>query len=530
MDLDLFERETTSTETARRPSMDVERMIGSTTAVEYGNYGYVIGNTDVLQVAVVLKCVAVAAIHSDRIQKRVGVYFRQNDTNLGVFIVDQDGSYFDEETAADFTRAVNGAEMGLERLREISSSVLIGYTEHRRVKEIYYAVEEMIRQIGSVGFRCKSLVGVGLPELFYDVANSGENETYVEFIKRSFLRLRELTDTSLHVAVDTAGGAMVECIEELNENQEMRVTHLMPTVKNKKQGAEYVYNFKKIPRVQSSGCLTGSFDAMGTRLVFYKENSTNLRIYDGDVLGSYVINYIDNLLRAISKEVDLSISRGIVLNELTSTVCMDYLTNRGIEFTLTGLEVKHMQEKTKIYDISVLSNPEGYLTASCSSKAVALLERAREAATSEKVTRSVDILLTLCRMLGRNCSDGLATLYCFKAILKSHYDLNLYKKTHTRILTVKLKQGISLSYNKVVSPVYLQKHINYYTRKCRGRVVLRKNGSNPNGTELVIFTEASSEEQCDILCLKIADLFYENCGGIGEYPAISYSIIYGFEE
>lgn len=263
----------------------------------------------------------------------------------------------------------------------------------------------------------------------------------------AFIELQSLTNANIQISVDIAEGLVRKYVDHFNQNTVSYVEILEHiSTEKKKSGAGYLYEYKKKPKVAASNTLVGVFSKYANKLLFYKESAGKLRIFDGDSICGFLAVHIKELLNEIVLNSDTSnnnldnttdndinlneISFGVILSDMSSTVCMDYLKYINIDFMLSSGSFKAMVENNNGYEIGLAWTPTGHGTVRFSKSAVMKLEKIVETYEMNKskniqnnsVTKQVKpakILLTLYKLFGKYCTDAFGTLLVCKGDRKS---------------------------------------------------------------------------------------------------------------
>ena len=130
------------------------------------------------------------------------------------------------------------------------------------------------------------------------------------------------------------------------------------------------------------------------------------------------------------------------------------------------------------------------------------------------------VLNSLSKLFDPCIGDPLANFLIISAMIDLEFPV--YKSRPTRDLTIKLKDKSVISfdsYNQVLTPLGLQNKIDEFMRNYKGSGFFRC-----SGTEDVvrIHVEGKRQNVADELCVVVAQVIYDECGGVGHYPEISY--------
>ena len=470
-------------------------------------YGYQLAVADVTT-NFISKVLNACLNRSRKFKKPLGILISYR-SSLKFKFVDVTGKFFTTEDGLEFNASLEqkfSTSAGGQVIYGINGTEIAGNVKEKLEKAITFFGKSKFKYLGNVTY----------PELFY-ACNTGL-ETYGEYMLESYLKLQQITNNSFQMSTDISYGVIKKHFALFNQNKQTYIEILEPTYENYlekgKNGAEYVYTYKKKPKVAACNSLVGVFSFNADKLIFYKEHAKNLRIFNGDSICTFFACYITDIVR------DLDIKVGAVLNEMTSTICMDYLRSKNINFTISKSFIfKDMIEQAQSYEIGLAWTPNGHGTIVFSDAVILKLEQMKSTTSG--------ILLCLKDLFGRNCTDALGIFLACKAILTSQYDMNLFAQTYTRILEININKNIELSGSIVVEPSHIQKEINHWIDMFSGRIVLqcteKTQSKEDKAITLKVFAEGGSQENCDILCLKVATLIFEECGGIGNYPLIRYS-------
>lgn len=529
--------------------------------------GYSLHKDDIghlITIRSIIQCIirSQETINSHGTIRPLGVYFSSYHMNITLSFINEDGQFFNRKQSHAFDSFNNSPAFlrtlctESHKLFNTAGEIIVGFDNTSGSKKLHLLLMNLLPLFTNV--KATYVHSVTVPQFLYvfnKVISYGPTDTmdgpektrfisslteeYTLNLIRDFLHLKSLTNNSLHLCCDAGLGPVKSSLDIVNESIETYIDLLPPSecdVDSKyKRGAHYIYLYKGRPKVAHTACLAGSIDNIADALLFYKESGDNLRIFDGDTLMCYIATYIKNIIDSINSRnigVFAPVSLEVILTNLSSTVAINFLKHRNILITrekhnsISEVLNENTNKKT-VSDIRICWRPSGHGSVLFTSKGIEKLNDilANLLATEEpnSVTNGINILLTLYKLFNQACSDALANLLVCKGILRSHYDLNLYKPSSTRVLTIQITKEIKIDRNRVINPIGIQKYINAFIRKYNGRIVLLHSQYDANSrSEITVYAESSKDTDCDILCLKVADLLYEEFGGIGGYPMVKY--------
>lgn len=226
---------------------------------------------------------------------------------------------------------------------------------------------------------------------------------YERYLYDVFSELQNLTSNNIQISIDAAHGIVRKFVEIFKENQNSYIEILETFYKDEKAcGAEYVYEYKKKPKVAASNSLTGVFNMAADKLLFYKENDGKFCIFDGDAICVFLSVYVNELLKNIfdvnstdencmkeeenvchspissasTGEIQTNkISFGVFLSDMSCMSCMDYLSQRQINFMLTSFSFREMLERSRSCEIGLVWTPTGHGTIMFSRSAIKKLKK-----------------------------------------------------------------------------------------------------------------------------------------------------------
>ncbi|MGL5899825.1 MAG: hypothetical protein ACRCZW_09240, partial [Lactobacillaceae bacterium] len=358
---------------------------------------------------------------------------------------------------------------------------------------------------------------VSTPEMHYLVRMSNfkneliEKDEYINSLIKNYDKLRKFTNIDFPILIDTANGVVTNKINKLN----FTIINDTNGILNEKCGADFVKSRNQLPILNEfkfnnydKKTLFASFDGDADRLIFFTlENNFNL--IDGDAQAVIIANYIYKL----TSNLNIKLKIGVVLSFYSNSAVFECLKNFEVVMVQTG--VKNFVSAAKKFDIGIYFEPNGHGSVIFSQNAIKTF--------SSGTDPEYQILKILSETFDPCVGDGLANLLIFKCIIPSTDNIKNYKENGSRLLTVKVRDKSIITVNdknEVLFPKNLQEKIKEEIDKCGGRAFIR-----PSGTEDVvrIYSECPNQQDADILGLKVAQIVYDMCDGIGYHPEIDFS-------
>ncbi|KAM0673432.1 Phosphoglucomutase-3 [Gurleya vavrai] len=139
--------------------------------------------------------------------------------------------------------------------------------------------------------------------------------------------------------------------------------------------------------------------------------------------------------------------------------------------------------------------------------------------------RNANILFYMSKIFDPCVGDAIANFLILESLFTNNsldQMMDLYKEMPTRMLSVKIKSKSIFKMKsdiEIIEPEDLKNEIKKLCVKFGGRSFVR-----PSGTEdlVRIFAEAEKKEDCDRLCINVAQAVYNICEGIVCHPEIKY--------
>ncbi|KAG0438605.1 putative phosphoacetylglucosamine mutase [Dictyocoela muelleri] len=307
---------------------------------------------------------------------------------------------------------------------------------------------------------------------------------------------------------------------------------------NEKNNKDEIYNAHEIGNENSlidkdHICL--AFDGDMDRLIFFKSIPT-FQLFDGDKITA-------TLALFFSKNISKDLSLGCILSHYSNESALKFISSIcKVEISSTG--IKNFVKKARHFDVGIYFEPNGH-------GGVVFSEKAKRY-YSEKG------LECLWKIFDPSIGDPLADFLILEALsinysffeekinkkVKDENKINendincdecdnqisllrilqmpLYSPCPVRNINVYTKGFTNLildNENKIISHKNLALRIENLAGKFEGKVFIRSSGTE---NLIRVFTQAKTKEECDLLCLKSAQAVYECCGGIGDYPEISF--------
>lgn len=506
--------------------------------VYYGTAGYR-SNSDGL-INIITRASFIAYLRSSSFAgKRIGLVITAShnpaDYN-GVKFIDHNGNMLDQswETCSDelvncddedFNNVLNKIFRKFSNFADINDGVtghiVIGRDTRESGVEIVKSIKEALSLVNCT---VEDYGEVTTPEMHYLIRKSNaenklvDKSDYIEHLVSNFNRLTALTKVNTHVYVDTSNGVVEQKLDEIYGKAENKIDFTILNQKdgvlNYQCGADYVKTHIKPPQLGENAFstlkkeLVASFDGDADRLVLFTlENGFTL--IDGDAQAVFLANYFASLLEQIGEKLVI----GVVLSHYSNNAVFEEIKKFKSERKTTG--VKNFVRAARNYDIGVYFEPNGHGSVMFSNNAIKTFENGN--------SQHHKILKVLSNMFDQSIGDALANFLVFKCLIKSTDNLKTYAEYPSRLLTVKVKDKNSIvvnDNNEVQSPAYLQGLIDVEVTKFNGRAFVR-----PSGTEdlVRVYAEAPKSQETDLLALKVAQIVYDNCEGVGAHPEIRYS-------
>jgi phosphoacetylglucosamine mutase len=456
----------------------------------------------------------------------------------GIKFIDHSGDMLDEAWEHHSDRIVNCDDKDL--LRTLKKVFRI-YSNHGELgegvsghvvvgRDTRESGEELCNNIRSVLCKLNCAVDdygvVTTPEMHYLVRRcNAENRTaakdeYLRNLALNFRELRALTENNIRMKVDTANGVVGLKLQELNDMLEdslnFEILNDSDGVLNLGCGADFIKTGKKAPAFKKlenytpeASEILSSFDGDADRLVFFSV-STETQVLDGDSQAVFLAFHI----RALLAQVHSKLSIGVVLSYYSNNAAVDALSP-SFKTVMVQTGVKNFVSASRNFDIGIYFEPNGHGSICFSTAAL------KEIHSSD--TKAHRILRAFSNLFDPCIGDALGNFLVFKSILTSIDDLKKFKENPSTLMAVRIadKSVIRVDHkNQVIEPPNLQEKIDVEALGLGGRAFVR-----PSGTEDVvrIYAECPREVDADMLCIKVAQMVYDMCGGVGNHPEIDYT-------
>lgn len=502
------------------------------TKVLYGTAGYRSNTPDMVNI--ICRSAFIAYLRSSSFAgKRIGIIITASHNPVdynGVKFIDHNGNMLDKSWEKCSDDLVNCEDKDFHNMLNkilrknsnlcdiddgITGHVVIGRDTRESGQDLSDQIKDVLSQVDCV---VEDYGVVSTPEMYYLIRMSNnknmleEKENYLNNLLINFRRLRDLTENDLPIMVDTANGVVKK---NITEDMKISVINENTGILNYNCGADFVKSHNQVPLInnfnfkdEKENTLFASFDGDADRLVFFNLQN-NFNLIGGDAQAVILANYIKSLI----DNIGLRLKIGVILSIYSNGGALDFLNKFDTEMVQTG--VKNSVKAAKKYDIGIFFEPNGHGSVIFSNNAIQAFNTGN--------TKEYEILQIMSNMFDPCIGDALANLLIFKCILSSVVNLKPYKENGCKLLTVKVKDRSLITVNDqndVLFPKTLQERINEEVDRSGGRAFVR-----PSGTEDVvrIYAECSNQQDSDILALKVAQLVYDMCEGVGNHPEIEYS-------
>lgn len=499
--------------------------------VSYGTAGYRSNTPDLVNI--LSRASFIAYLRSCSFAgKRIGIMITASHNPVdynGIKFIDHNGNMLDKSWEKcsddlvncddkDFYNMLNKILRKNSNLCDIEDGitghVILGRDNRESGISIIENIKNVLSQVNCI---VEDYGEVSTPEMHYLVRMSNfkneliEKDEYINSLIKKYDKLRKLTDIDLPIFIDTANGVITNKINKLN----FSIINDDNGVLNEKCGADFVKTNNQLPIFDEFKfnnfdikTLFASFDGDADRLIFYTLEN-NFNIIDGDAQAVIIANYIRKFL--IKLNIRLKI--GVVLSFYSNSGVFDCLNNFEVVMVQTG--VKNFVTAAKKYDIGIYFEPNGHGSVIFSQNAIKIFFSGND--PEHKILQILADTFDPC------IGDALANLLVFKCIIFSTKNIKSYKENGSRLLTVKVRDKSSITVNdknEVLFPKTLQDSIKEEVDRCGGRAFIR-----PSGTEDVIrvYSECPNQQDADILGLRIAQIVYDMCDGVGHHPEIDFS-------
>lgn len=493
----------------------------------YGTAGYRLATDDLNNV--LCRASIMAYIRSSTFAgKYIGLYITASHNPIeynGIKFIDFNGDMFDESwekssdelvncNDEDFNNIINKIFRNNGNCKSMNDSITGNVIIGRDTRESGNRIVENIKEVLQ-SYRC-NVIDYGIascPEMHFVIRRCNEQNRVVDrsmYLDHLYENYRQLCRNSktLGFGIDTANGVGRIKIEEILKRDpsfEVKILNEKEGILNKDCGADYVKTKGKAPKLNKTDySICASFDGDVDRLILYNDES----ILDGDAQSVFIAELIQNEMKKRSMKGEI----GVVLSHYSNMGAMNYLKSRGFQVVLAQTGVKNFVREARKYDVGVYFEPNGH-------GSVTFSKKFDETVTSAEGST---ILKNLVRMFDPCVGDALANFLILKGTMRSIEDLKRYKENYSRLMTVKIKDKNKLKVdenNRVISPNNIQKKIDEVALIYKGRSFVR-----PSGTEdlVRVFAESPVELDCDKLALKVAQIVYDECEGVGPHPEIDY--------
>jgi phosphoacetylglucosamine mutase len=367
---------------------------------------------------------------------------------------------------------------------------------------------------------------VTTPEMHYLIRQCNaenrlvERDAYMGHLAASFLELKTLTENNIRMGVDTANGVAGLKLQELNDTVDgalgFEILNDSDGVLNLNCGADFIKTSRRAPVFRKLDGYTpapseifASFDGDADRLLFFS-GLTGTQVLDGDAQAVFLAHYIKPLLGQVAPKLSI----GVVFSYYSNNAAIDAL-GQSFKIAVAQTGVKNFVSAARNFDVGIYFEPNGHGSVCFSSACASELRNG-----DSKAHR---ILRVLSKLFDPCIGDALGNFLALKCILSSIDDLKRFKENPSTLMTVKIadKNVVKVNHkNQVVDPPTLQEKIDVEALSLGGRAFVR-----PSGTEDVvrIYAECPREVDADILCVRVAEMVYEMCGGVGNHPEIDYT-------
>lgn len=395
----------------------------------------------------------------------------------------------------------------------LPARILIGRDTRKSGIEIVSAVK---KALSSFGVDVHDYGQVTTPQMHWLVRNSnleGEvqaRERYIAHLRQSFLELQRLVNedrgerAESERRVDTANGIVKMVFEEMQDVVSAVLVNGSGEL-NSKCGSDYVKRERRAPPGIEGGDMVASFDGDADRLVYFR--SDPFLLMDGDRLCCLLVALLADMLKGVEGNLKL----GAVLSFYSNSATVKWV-EQLVPVSISHTGVKNFTKLAKTYDLGVYFEPNGHGSCYFSPKA---LRNIGKGSTPE--CRKLQILA---RMFDPSVGDAFANFLVFE--LLGNFEIDLYEEFPTRDLVVRVEDKnvlVTDLQNEVVRPEAMQGRINELLRKFKGKGFVRASGTE---NCIRMHVEAREQSTADELCVNIAQIVYDMCGGIGDCPEISY--------
>ncbi|KAF9764630.1 putative phosphoacetylglucosamine mutase [Nosema granulosis] len=496
----------------------------------YGTAGYRSNDKDLINI--ITRASFIAYLRSSSFAgKRIGLVITAShnpaDYN-GVKFIDHNGNMLDSSWERcsdelvncedkDFSNVLNKIFRKNSNFGDIEDGVtghvVLGRDTRESGVEIFNSIKEALQQVDCT---VEDYGEVTTPEMHFLVRRCNlenklvDKSEYVSHLIGNFIKLRGLTNNNIFTFVDTSNGIVSQKLEEMKENQvSFTILNEEGGVLNQDCGADYVKTNMKPPSLNLKEKTKGlfvSFDGDADRLIMFTlENG--FEIIDGDAQAVFLANQFDSLLKQIQAQLTI----GVVLSHYSNNAVFEEIKKFKTVRKTTG--VKNFVSAARKFDIGIYFEPNGHGSVIFSSLALKTFESGS--------TPQHEILRILAQMFDPSVGDALANFLIFKCLAKD--SIKTYKEYPSRLLTVKVKDKNLIQVNEdneVLAPSGVQELISTEEKQYSGRSFVR-----PSGTEdlVRVYAESPKPADTDMLAVKVAQIVYDNCGGIGNHPEIDYS-------
>lgn len=494
----------------------------------YGTAGYRLCTNDLNNV--LCRASIIAYIRSSTFAgKYIGLYVTASHNPIeynGIKFIDFNGNMLDEYWEKESDELVNCNDEDFDAIinkifrhnsncknlsEAIAGNVIIGRDTRESGNKLVENITKVLKS-----YKC-NVIDYGIascPEMHFVVRKCNENKkiidksVYLNHLYENYQQLCKITGNTIGFGIDTANGVGKVKIEEILKKDpsfNVKILNEETGILNKDCGADFVKTKMMAPQLKKSEhSLCASFDGDVDRLILYTKDDT---ILDGDAQSVFIAEIIENEMRKENIKAEI----GVVLSHYSNMGAMDYLKSKGFKVVLAQTGVKNFVKEARNYDVGIYFEPNGHGSVTFSKKFKETVEG----------IKTPTILKNLVQMFDPCVGDALANLLVLKGTLRSADDLRKYRENYSRLMTVKIKDKNVIKVdqdNRVLSPA-IQKKIDEEVMKYHGRSFVR-----PSGTEdlVRVFAESPVQLDCDKLALKVAQIVYDNCEGVGPHPEIDY--------
>ncbi|ORY95454.1 hypothetical protein BCR43DRAFT_505956 [Syncephalastrum racemosum] len=293
---------------------------------------------------------------------------------------------------------------------------------------------------------------------------------------------------------------------------------------NKNCGADFVKTQQRVPMgsTVAPGDRYCSYDGDADRIVYYYvDQAGTFKLLDGDKIAGLAAMFIMELVHDAGID---SIKVGVVQTAYANGSSTAYLSNElKVPVSCVPTGVKHLHHEAEKYDIGVYFEANGHGTVLFSPEALNTIKTAEGNTPAQN--QAIAQLQALTELINQTVGDAISDMLLVEAILTNRqwsseeWD-QAYTDLPNRLVKVVVADRTLFkttnAERQLVSPAGLQDKIDAIVAKyANGRSFVRASGTED---AVRVYAEAATRAETDELAYKIAQLVFDEAGGVGNRP------------